>query len=428
MDTDHISICLSEADGGTSEPQRDSVTDAPSVIRKETRAVFWVKVAILLILIVAGLFVSIGTYLYISRKDSSNSNQSSVVEFQDFADNFLFNFEQGMTSLAGSVYTLSITYTTYVADSASITWPDVTLPHFTAHTLVPQQLAGNIIFAPLVTKESRQGFELYARKQQSVCAEESCALGSTERIYSLNNDGSKNFEENGELFSPIWQGDTNLQLFDQLSNPVMGRAINAMLATKTVILSEILSNWSAPQSVLFYPIFSSLKLSNQSIVGSISAVFTWSKFLANLLPTSSKAAVLVLENSCETLATTQFMTFQIADSVVSFVGFGDLRNPQVKLPDIARTIPGSYSLFNNGTSGEDGVNNTCTYSLHVSPLALEPTSTSKRSVWFTVFLACVFFVAMVRVRGIERSCYSLTPGISLIDFLPTWIEGDLFSL
>jgi hypothetical protein len=127
--------------------------------RKENKAVSMLRVIVFLVLSITAATVAIGVFRYIANDQQSNFE----ADFDANAARLLESFHESVERKLEAVDALAVTITSHALYSGS-TWPNVTLPDFAVRTANTRILADcvGLQFYPLVTDETRAGWEAYA--------------------------------------------------------------------------------------------------------------------------------------------------------------------------------------------------------------------------------------------------------------------------
>lgn len=150
-----------EEDVAESESQatEDNGNNKLVLARKETKAVRWLRVALLLVLVGLAAVISSGIFLF-TRNDETQ-------EFHDTFDNYaqrILNtiqvYAQNNLEACGA---LALDVQIYAVTN-NLTWPNITLPYFEERAMATTFLhkANGVLLFPVVTAETRAGWEEYS--------------------------------------------------------------------------------------------------------------------------------------------------------------------------------------------------------------------------------------------------------------------------
>lgn len=139
--------------------------------------------------------------------------------------------------------------------------------------------------------------------------------------------------EYSNIMVPVWQiapyaGNERAVMFNLHSEINRMYALDNMMKYGVTSLTAILQlvqdkDDIRPSAILFYPVFDSFDKNTSKVpVGSISLVFSWDTFLADVLPDYIRGLVCVLSASSG-----QTFTYTIRGDDVEFMGEGDLHDP-----------------------------------------------------------------------------------------------------
>jgi hypothetical protein len=129
-----------------------------TLARHENKAVGMLRVIVFLVLSIAAAIVAMGVYRYTANDQQSNFE----TDFDANAARLLESFHESVERKLEAVDALAVTVTSHAMESAS-TWPNVTLPDFAVRAANTRILADCVVvnFYPLVTDETRKGWEAY---------------------------------------------------------------------------------------------------------------------------------------------------------------------------------------------------------------------------------------------------------------------------
>lgn len=135
-----------------------------TLAKKETKAIAFLRVAVILVLIVTAILWAYGAYHY----TRNNEKKSFTSHFKESANQVVRAFHESMENNIGAVAAMSSTITSF-AMKTNATFPFVTVPDFEAlgsHLRV--QSGSHIVhYAPIVTDDLRDAWEEYAMEHRS---------------------------------------------------------------------------------------------------------------------------------------------------------------------------------------------------------------------------------------------------------------------
>mmetsp|Transcript_31479 Transcript_31479/g.75953 ORF Transcript_31479/g.75953 Transcript_31479/m.75953 type:complete len:940 (-) Transcript_31479:221-3040(-) len=149
------------APDGTAMTQTDELS--ASLAEEETRWVNFLRVAVIRVLLLTGILLSTGVYVY-----TRNEEQVAFSEHvSSSAHQVLTSFEATVERTIEAVGDQSTSYTSYALDK-NLTFPNVTLPHFALKGSHSRTLSGSHIihYMPVITDETRDSWEAYASENR----------------------------------------------------------------------------------------------------------------------------------------------------------------------------------------------------------------------------------------------------------------------
>ena len=152
---DSVSSAVGD-DAGREEPLDD---ERNTLARTEDKAVRYLRWAVLLVLLVTASIVSTGCLLFMK----ADQQQDFEVEFEMNAKKILTSFQQTISMKLEAMDALSVDCTCYARSTGAV-WPNVTFSDFEIRGANTRILAntGVINYSPVVTDETRSGWEAYA--------------------------------------------------------------------------------------------------------------------------------------------------------------------------------------------------------------------------------------------------------------------------
>jgi hypothetical protein len=252
--SEHGSVSSMRFDGTSAHGEESSSSNersdlSPALAAKETRQVNRSKILVYLVLLVSAVTVGYFTYYFLSQEEENNfetqvssqprrecvdvcwcsqmvpSNVSGccypfVVLFcfsipsqvTDFSFEILQSSEKNAQDFLGKLETMSNTITAFAAATEAV-WPNVTVQNFDILTTESfEKFIGPelYLFAPIVSRENKKGWEEYADENQGWIKEDLFYRGLQniqpghipDEIYSYYGDD----ESINEFHVPIWQG------------------------------------------------------------------------------------------------------------------------------------------------------------------------------------------------------------------------------
>jgi class 3 adenylate cyclase len=146
-----------------SEPQ-DPENIEKVLAHAETRQIFWLRLTLIVIVMVATALVSSAIFFRTRNAEVSEFE----TQFVDHAVKIIDAMEVHMQNTLGAVDNLGVSYTSYARTSES-RWPYVTISEFEFRGASAKSLAGTelVSFLPLITDATRKNWESYSRDSSS---------------------------------------------------------------------------------------------------------------------------------------------------------------------------------------------------------------------------------------------------------------------
>lgn len=439
--------------GADSTNNTDKDLERMTLARKESIAVAWVKGVVFLVLLATTVLVSTGVYLYTKKDQEQNFEQAYMAD----ATKVLESFHYAVVRKLEAVDALSVTFTSH-AKSTGATFPNVTLPDFEIRCSNARVLSDSVVFnySPLVTDETRKGWEAYQIENRDNTFDESFASEAShlkhqdiqfghydgrnleeapvvlrDEIANLGPDGSLSVAPDGSgPYLPVWQmspvtPSKNILNFNTLSHPAASGAYTetiksgqAVIEAAANLAGEHLGGTGAyfklllsmsqyrydageflgdPSSAFGYPVFDSFDLDRRKVVGLIATNFYWRLYFKNILPPNTRGIMCVLENTLG-----QTFTYRI-DDTVAYLGIGDLHDSKYDhlevSSEVASYIAERLSPETKSYTSVDLNSDYCSYTLRVYPSQdTEDKYVNRNPIIFTVVIVLVFlFTSLVFV-------------------------------
>jgi len=330
--------------------------DQPVIAKDETRAVYWGKLIVFLVLLVSTIAVAAAVYLYISR--------AQTAEFEDqFKEDAKKVFESIGTTLdltLGAADSFVVGLVSFALYSNS-TWPFVTMPDFAVKAAKLRTLSKSTVlgFYPKVATEQRSEWEQYAKGHNHWV---DTGLATQKEDVNFKGVQATNWSgvdvihgpagplERPGPYYPTWMSSPvvpvyspyNFDLFEYFSHE-----INEVVSSQKVVIGKTsnlpdpgetpdVQYWikdfvapeedsSAPLTVFYYPVIDkaadhvSLELEHErQVVGVIAITMFWRELIDDILQDGSNGLVIVIGNGCN-----QTFTYQIMGPESRFLGKGD---------------------------------------------------------------------------------------------------------
>ena len=412
---------------------KDQTTDH-TIAKRETKAVSWLRIMVFLVLIGTAAAVAWVGFLYLSRSETANFDTS----FYDCAARVIEAFRINSERHIQTIETFATTIMSHALYYNS-TWPFVTLPDFEMQGEAIADLAFvmSLFFVPIVTAETRQGWEQYSVANQWWLAqslEEQAEMMTTSvsrRELQYNNltipeyihrvDGLTQTVETGPPpYLPLWEFTPvvpvpELVNFNLLSDPAYVESLKALMTAKVDVVGMsfdflnpndnlaigrkgvfdlFLPHWdhenrtyaNDPIADVHVPIFDTFDENNHTLVGLLTSVVYWSGYLEDVLPDNAFVQV-VLENTCG-----QAFTYQINGEAVVYLGDGDLHASKYD----GMVVSTEYGTFLEGNIIARNISGSCLYRIRIYPAqALEDVYVTNKPAIYTVTIVLVFLFTSV---------------------------------
>jgi cell division protein FtsL len=329
-------------------------TERQTLGRKETKAVGYLKIIVIIVLLTAAVLVSVSTFLF-TRNDEV---QDFERQFEAHATRVVESFREIFEHQLAANDALSSSITSYALASGS-TFPNVTVPNFEVLGANARILSDALIilYTPLVSNEDRIGFEAYARDNEAQFDE---ALASENELrqrqdeafgisgppgqelppmpmeiykYGPNNTKPSVPEGTGPHL-PIWQMSPIFAAFkaslmnDVNQHDAMADNLKEALRIEQAVLNKINNNFDAediegrsqtnyklfleigqyreereeyavdPNSGMSYPVFSDFS-EKRELVGMLLTNMCWKVYFSDVLPPGADSIYVVLESDAK---------------------------------------------------------------------------------------------------------------------------------
>ena len=420
-----------------------------TLARKENKAVAWLRGLVFFVLLVTTALVSTGVFLFTMNDQEEDFEH----EFEAHATKILESFHTTVERKLEALDALAVAYTSYAIGTGA-SWPNVTLPDFEIRAANTRILSDSAVinFYPLVTDETRLGYEQYVRDNRDDYFDNSFVSGVyqrevqdakfghserrdlrerdlqadnlRERIENLNADGSTSESPEGSgPYLPVWQLSPTVPMkstlnFNVLSHPAGAGAYYDVLQNHKAVM-DVASNLDGehlgqtgayfklvlslsqyrydidkllvdPTSSLGYPIFDSFDHENRKIVGAFGTNLYWKLYFENILPPNAKGIHCILENTRG-----QTFTYRIDGAEATYLGSGDLHDPKYDhlelRGDVAEYIATRASPETRSFTSVDLNSEYCDYTLRVFPSQdTEDEFVNSEPMILTIVVICVF--------------------------------------
>jgi class 3 adenylate cyclase len=424
-------------------------TERQTLGRNETKAVGYLKIIVIIVLLTAAALVSVSTFLFTRKAEV----QDFETQFEAHATRVIESFREVFDRQLAAVDALSSSMTSYALASGS-TFPNVTVPYFEVLGANARILSDALIvfYMPIVSKKDRTGFEAYARDMdlqfdEALASENEMrerqdeAFGlSGRRVqelptlrpeiykYGPNNTQPSLPEDAAGPFLPIWQITPVFSLFkaslmlDLTEHDAVVDHLNEAIRTEQAVLNQIHSNYDPedfddtantlfklflqlgqyraeaatydgdPDSNMAYPVFSDFG-EERELVGILMTTLYWKVYFTDVLPPGADGIYVVLESDAK--AENQTITYRIDGPSVTYLGGGDHHDTSFdhleEYQDITEFIRDRASVRTRSYTAAELNDEYIHYTLRVYPSTdLQDDYVTSKPIVYTVVVASVF--------------------------------------
>jgi len=442
----------SDKNGGTTG--HDSLS-AESLALEETQAVRRLRVAVLSVLVLSGIVMSAGVFLYSHNQELENFTTAYEDSAQQVIDAFHDTVERNLNAMA----TLSTDITSY-ALSQNQSFPFVTLPNFALKGSNIRSLSGShmLHYIPIVKEQDRAEWEEYAyenrfhideayeegkrhrdkqdaqigrnmtgRQMQPGSRESNATMADDDTGYHMKIwRGTQDEPDGGGIYMPLHQRSPisrakqrvlNMNVAPDLQGTGVLECILAgkeavvenAVAPDSQLLEHLEENLSVSQyredmeeysnelSTYFdYPVFESFQ-DNKTVAGVLTSNIYWKNLFSNLLPSRSQGIMCVVENSFQ-----QTFTYRIDGPRATFLGMDDYHESKYDDLEISANVNNylrQRANVKNRAYETLGLSDKTQYTIHVFPSqATENVFVSNLPIVYTVIplagmcIACIVFL------------------------------------
>jgi signal transduction histidine kinase/CheY-like chemotaxis protein len=428
----------------------------------ESKAVFWLKLTVLTVLVASALSVALTVYFYTSNSETEQFEE----HFQDNVDKvFDSNLRQidRTLGIADSFVLGLVSYATYTDQK----WPFVTLPDFGKRLAKIQTLAKGAVVTiyPLVTLEQREQWQNYSL-QHDDWVQEGIDLQANDTKYHgkivseyetygviHNNYGPS---EGPGPFLPQWQRAPVVPIYspynwDGADYDALATALPELLESRRVVMSKAFNlpdvddpvsiadaettiDWikdyispdkdpTEPGAEMFYPIIADDD-DGGIVVGIFSVAFFFRDLIENILPHGSVGIILVLDNECG-----QTFTYRLDGPHATYLGRGDLHDTKFNYLGTTADLVQLFNLqaHDDLYTGLPLSQQQCSYLMSVYPSDdTKDAFTTTNPITFTVVAVLIFgFTSAIfliydccverRQQKVMRTAVQSTANVSLLE-------------
>jgi hypothetical protein len=356
--------------GTGTDPYANGQDDSALVLgKRETQAVNFLKIIVMLILLLSAALVSAVVYLYTSGEEKTEFNDS----FDDLSQQIIDTVQTNAQNKLEAVGALALLIQAF-AITTNQTWPFVTMPFFEEHVVATKSLtdAYGVLLFPIITNDTqRKDWEEYSINNRQWVNESYAAqrniygydqsappLGPGDDWFQLlwgdwamnpdqpdmsagisnsifrtrhesdPDDHSPKVDSTQGPYFPQWQSaamsdyyqstvNLNYGGYEDFFNSTVilsdtGEAVNGLAWSDSVVPGYI--------TTMLYPIFDQF-YDDKKEVAFIAIDILWEAYLERILPGGSGPIDVVIKNDFD-----QVFTFQIDGEKATFMGDGDLHD------------------------------------------------------------------------------------------------------
>jgi class 3 adenylate cyclase len=437
-DSEDMSVGVDDQDVIPTKEKQEEIAEG------ESKAVVWLRVLVLCVLVISTLSVVLGVYFYMSGAEEEDFEN----KFNSDADKVVKAIGKTLDQTLGATDAFIVKMVAYARYSNS-DWPFVTLPAFSiqATKLLRLSKAFQFSMSHIVAQDERDDWQRYANATHG-WIDESFEIQANDEDWhgSLARDYVTSYDINGfagsiqdpsphgnNTYMPSWQQAPMIPNsagsfpynWDAWEIPDVAAALVNMFETQRVVVSgagniiedpndpwqvamaEAGRNWARayispdddpaePISVITYPVIDSLESvrinidEEQSIVAVLTFAIFWRELLRDILPLGSDGVLVVFENPCGA-----DFTYQLDGPSTTYLGVGDLHDPKYNHLGHSTTLP---DLMDTSTSERDssytGIplsTDYCITTLKVFPSQVfEDDHVTSDPIIFTLIIAFIF--------------------------------------
>jgi hypothetical protein len=412
----------------------ETSNDAECVAKRETKAIFWLKLIFVLVLCIACSIMATFTYLTWSKTETRHFERAFDEEARRLIDSFYLG--QGSKVWAASALSTSILL---FASQNNLDFPNVTVPGFDlfAFSIMLLGQASSISFSPLIKDElTRETWEAYAIEAKSLLALPELTYSATNAEWQGEEveDGIFHLSrgnQDGEIypvkaqglgpFFPQWQvaplsSKRRQVMFDQANSTARIQALENLLEYNLPLFSDILDDpvenricatcdETNPTTVFFYPISQPGESGGRTTVGTIGMEFEWKTQFQQVLHENYPVR-LILESACGSV-----YTFHVTSKEVEIVGpyddhdlnFDSMKKtssrseqtqywtPRFQGREIPRDLRDFIIRSQIAAAGDGAVGQACKYTVHVYPTEeFKAYYVTSSPIFYTVGVVAIF--------------------------------------
>ncbi|KAG7358840.1 adenylate/guanylate cyclase [Nitzschia inconspicua] len=407
----------SRADGTGSSSSIEREDNVPVFAKKENKNVLRSKILVFIVLLLATGLVSFFTYYFLSQEEKGNFE----AQYLNFQIDIIDGATRQAEAFLGKLLTISNTITAFTHTTGNNSWPNVTIQNFDilTSTAFEEEVGPEFfLFAPIVEKSQKKGWEEYAMQHQrwikddlALRKEEDIDPGSiNEEIFPYNYD--KESAQNVDFSLPLWQmgpvpTSADIVMMDLYTQASFRRMVDDAFLARHILLSEVVDQtffWEDisvygteidladdPRSFAIQPVYDSFE-DNATLTAFVFAVVPWNTYFVDILPHGIENFVVQVNDTCGSN-----FAYLLNGPEVEYLGEGF--NPDSTYDYLSQTADfAAFTRFEE-QSVSNSVKLHCVYkiSVHATYEYASSFETTK-PVYLTIIVMTVFvFTAMVFV-------------------------------
>jgi hypothetical protein len=407
--------------------------EAEAIAKRETRVVCGLRLIVLTVLMVSTVLLAIFVHSYLSGAEQDEFHE----EFESDATKVLVSIGLGIDLSLGAVDAMAVSIVSH-AKTTNQTWPFVTIPDFAVRAAKARRLAkaSYVNMIHVVTPEQRADFEAYMPQHNQWLDEGIRIQENDENYYGpiIHDYYTVDYIQDtwelpmpqAEIYLPIWQVEPVIPIWSPYGYDALAWSDNssyvAILDRHKVLISEpwLLpdpnneeemaehnetvawisdyvspgQNPDEPITDIYYPLLDTMidevtvqDPSQENMVGFVTLSVYWRQMLENVLPSTARGVLVVVESCSPTF------TFQLNGPTAIYLGRGDFHDP--KYDDMEQSaFLFDLSDLSAGESFYSGIpidQDYCPYTIRIFPSQLkEDDYTTSDPVVFAIIVAGVF--------------------------------------
>ncbi|KAL7425776.1 hypothetical protein ACHAXH_000378, partial [Discostella pseudostelligera] len=332
--------------------------------RRQDRKVCLLRGGVVITLLTATTIVATLVGLYVKNDEQSNFQ----TQYDDSVSMVAESFQNRIDIKYNTAKTFSAMITSRYGNVAQAVigeepiWPNVTIPDFQEQAKAMLTIADGraISFNPIITQDvNRLEWEAHATATAEILGDPLLVTPDPDTewpdnrtvsfgIYSRDKDKNVIYDPGyapnstyyKDVMVPVWQiapieNNSKAIMYNLHSETYRQQALDHMLrfqvADLTAFLQLVQDEDTRPSAILFYPVFDVFRTKaedgtmnpdqEQTVVGSISIVFSWDMLLNDILPSYIKGMICVLRSS-----TGESFSYHISGDEVHLMGEGDMHD------------------------------------------------------------------------------------------------------